>query len=160
MEWTLMVLSKFLFFHFLATKQRLKKNWEMILLGYEDGGSGIYDFLFIYGVFMLDFLGLWIWFLGLWILFAGGFIVDWKMRKSGFELRFCISGFCGLRKSAARFVFVFLLEIDLCLCLIDRKGEENASKSGHVFLCLKSRSVFFGVLVEDEHRSWYLFFFN
>ena len=58
-----------------------------------------------------------------------------------------------LRKSATRFVFVFLLEIDLCLCLVDKKGQENASKFGHVFLCLKSGSVFFGVLVEDEHRS-------
>ena len=38
-------------------------------------------------------------------------------------------------------------------CLVDKKGQENARKSGHVFLCLKSRSVFFGVLVEDEHRS-------
>ena len=58
-----------------------------------------------------------------------------------------------MRKSVARFVFVFLLEIDLCLCLVDKKGQENASISGHVFLCLKSRSMFFGVLVEDEHRS-------
>ena len=58
-----------------------------------------------------------------------------------------------MRKSVARFVFVLLLEIDLCLCLVDKKGQENASKSGHVFLCLKSRSMFFGVLVEDEHRS-------
>ena len=48
---------------------------------------------------------------------------------------------------------MFLLEIDLSLYLVDKKGQENASKSGHVFLCLKSGSVFFGVLVEDEHRS-------
>ena len=50
---------------------------------------------------------------------------------------------------------MFLLEVDLCLCLclVDKKGQENASKSGHVFLCLKFGSVFFGVLVEDEHRS-------
>ena len=33
--------------------------------------------------------------LGLWILFAGGFVVDWKMRKSGFELWFWIPGFLG-----------------------------------------------------------------
>ena len=50
-------------------------------------------------------------------------------------------------------MFVFLLEIDLCLCLVDKKGQENASKSGHVFLCLKCGSMFFGVLVKDEHRS-------
>ena len=60
-----------------------------------------------------------------------------------------------MRKSVARFVFVFLLETDLCLCLclVDKKGQENASKSGHVFLCLKFESVFFGVIVEYEHRS-------
>ena len=56
-------------------------------------------------------------------------------------------------------MFVFLLEIDLCLCLVDKKGQENARKFGHVFLCLKSRSVFFGVLVEDEHRYGQLIFF-
>ena len=50
-------------------------------------------------------------------------------------------------------MFVFLLEINLCLCLVDKKRQENARKSGHVFLCLKSEFVFFGVLVEDEHRS-------
>ena len=87
MEWTLMVLSKFLFFQFLGNQTKTEKNWEMNLLGFEEGNFGIYDFFF-YGVFMLNFLGLWIWFLGLWILFAGGFVVDWKMRKSGFELWF------------------------------------------------------------------------
>ena len=54
---------------------------------------------------------------------------------------------------------MFLLEIDLCLCLVDKKGQENARKSGHVFLCLKSGFVFFGVLVEDEHRSWFIYLF-
>ena len=118
-------------------------------------GWGLWNlWFFFYGVFMLNFLGLWIWFLGLWILFIGAFVVDWKMRKSRFELWFCISGFCGLRKSTARFVFVFLLEINLCLCLVDKKGQENVRKSRHVFLCLKSGFVFFGVLVKDEHRSW------
>ena len=58
-----------------------------------------------------------------------------------------------MRRFAIRFVFVFLLEIDLCLCLVDKKEQENARKSGHVFLCLKSGFVLFGVLVEDEHRS-------
>ena len=48
---------------------------------------------------------------------------------------------------------MFLLEIDLCLCLVDKKGQENANKSGHVFLCLKYGFVFFGVLVEDKYRS-------
>ena len=133
----------------------------MILLrfkGLRMGGFGIYDFFFN-GVFMLNFLGLWIWFLGLWILFARGFVVDWKMIKFGFEFRFCIPGLCGLRKSTARFVFVFLLEIDLCFCFVDKKMQEKARKSRHVFLCLKSGFVFIGVLVEDEYRSWYIFGF-
>ena len=56
-------------------------------------------------------------------------------------------------------MFVFLLNSDLCLCLVDKKGQENARKSGHVFLCLKSGFVFFGVLVEDEHRFGQLIFF-
>ena len=64
-------------------------------------------------------------------------------------------------------MLVFLLEIDLCLCLVDKKGQENARKfgqenarkSGHVFLCLKYGFVFFGVLVEDEHRYGQLIFF-
>ena len=56
-------------------------------------------------------------------------------------------------------MFVFLLEIDLCLCLVDKKRQENARKSGHLFLCLKSGFMFFGVLVEDEHRSGQLIFF-
>ena len=35
-------------------------------------------------------------------------------------------------RSVARFVFgfFFLLEINLCLCLVDKKGKENARKSG------------------------------
>ena len=135
MEWTLMVLSKFLFFHFLATKQRLKKNWEMILLRFEDGSFGIYDFFF-YGVFMLNFLGLWIWFKGLWILFAGGFVVDWKMRKSGFELWFCISGFCGLRKSEKICCYV-------CVCVLagdwfvfEFGWQERARKCKKIWACV------------------------
>ena len=54
---------------------------------------------------------------------------------------------------------MFLLEIDLCLYLVDKKGQENARKSGHVLLCLKSGFVFFGVLDEDELRSGQLIFF-
>ena len=70
-------------------------------------------------------------------------------------------------------MFVLFLEIDLCLCLVDKKGHENARKSGHVFLCLKYGFVFFVVLVfdeslvlvEDEHGSklmyfWILIFLN
>ena len=51
------------------------------------------------------------------------------------------------------FVFVFL-------CLVDKKGQENVRKSRHVFLCLKSRFVFFSVLVEDEHRSKLMYFLD
>ena len=46
------------------------------------------------------------------------------------------------------FVFVFVF-----LCLVDKKGQENARKSEHVFLCLNLNLcslefVFFRVLVE------------
>jgi len=39
------------------------------------------------------------------------------------------------------------------LCLVDKKGQENAKKSGHVFLCSKFGLVFLSVLIEDEHIS-------
>ena len=48
----------------------------------------------------------------------------------------------------------------ICVCVwLTRKGKKNARKSGHVFLCLKYGFVFFGVLVEDEHRYGQLIFF-
>ena len=54
---------------------------------------------------------------------------------------------------------MFLLEIDLylCLCLVDKKGQENARKSGHVFLCLKSGFVFL-LKMNLELGSSYFFF--
>ena len=57
MELTLMVLSKFLFFHFLGNQTKTEKNWEMILLGFEDGDFGIYDFFFFSSVFNAKFFG-------------------------------------------------------------------------------------------------------
>ena len=51
------------------------------------------------------------------------------------------------------FMFVFL-------CLVDKKGQENVRKSEHVFLCLKSRFVFFSVLVDNEHRSKLMYFLD
>ena len=37
-----------------------------------------------------------------------------------------------LRRSATGFVFVFLLEINLCLCLVDKKMQENLSMCSYV----------------------------
>ena len=53
----MMVLSKFLFFHFLGNQTKTEKELRNDLLGFEDGDFGTYDFFF-YGVFMLNFLGL------------------------------------------------------------------------------------------------------
>ena len=60
-------------------------------------------------------------------------------------------------------MFVFLLEIDLCLCLVDKKGQENARKSGHVFLCLKYGFVFFlkmNIDLDVFMNFNFVFFFN
>ena len=97
-NWLWWCCPNFYSFIFLATKQRLKRTEKWFCLGLRMGTLEFMIFFFN-SVFMLNFLGLWIWFLGLWILFAGGFVVDWKIRKSGFELWFCISGFYGLRNS-------------------------------------------------------------
>ena len=126
----------------------------MILLGFEDGGFGIYDF------FLMVFLCWIFWVYEFYLLEILLLIVRWE--NLGLNWDFVYLGFVvweNLRRSVARFVFVFLLEIDLCMCLVDKKGQENARKSGHVFLCLKSEFVFFGVLVEDEPRSGQLIFF-
>ena len=133
----------------------------MILLGFEDGGFGIYDFflmVFLWWIFWVCEFGFWVYeFYLLEILLL---IERWE--NLGLNWDFVYLGFVvweNLRRSVARFVFVFLLEIDLCMCLVDKKGQENARKSGHVFLCIKSEFVFFGVLVEDEPRSGQLIFF-
>ena len=135
MEWTLMVLSKFLFFHFLGnqtkTEKELRNDFAWVW------GWGLWNlWFFFYGVFMLNFLGLWIWFLGLWILFAGGFVVDWMMRKFGFELWFCISGFWGLRKSEKICYWV-------CVCVLARDWfvfvfgwQERARKCKKIWTCV------------------------
>ena len=146
-----------------------KRTEKWFCLGLRVWGWGASEFMiffFFYVVFMLNFLGLWIWFLRLWNLFAGDFVVDWKMRKSRFELRFCISGFCGLRKSEKICcqVYVCVLAGDWFVFVFGwqeraRKCKKNVRKSRHVFLCLKSGFVFFGVQDEDEPRSGQLIFF-
>ena len=118
-------------FIFLAIKQRLKKNWEIILLGFEDGGFGIYDFFFkmvflcwIFWVYEFGFLVY-----DFYLLEVSLLIERWE--NLGLSWDFVYLGFMvweNLRRLAARFVFVFLLEIDLCLCLVDKKGQENARK--------------------------------
>ena len=161
MEWTLMVLSKFLFFHFLSnqtkTKKELRNDFACVW------GWGLWNLWFFFnGVFTLNLMGLWIWFLGLWIYLLEVLLLIERWENLGLSCDFVYLGFVvweNLRRFATRFVFVFLLEIDSCLCLVDKKGQENARKSGLVFLCSKSGFVFFGVLVEDEHRSWCIFGF-
>ena len=107
----------------------------------------------------------WVYEFGFWVyefyLLEVSLLIE-RWENMGLNWDFVYLGFVvweNLRRFATRFVFVFLLEIDLCLCLVDKKGQENASKSKHVFLCLKSGFVLFGVLIEDEHRSWYIFGF-
>ena len=147
-------------FIFLATKQGLKKNWEMILLGFEDVGFGIYDFflmVFLCWIFWVYEFAFWVY--EFYLLEVSLLIERWE--NLGLSWDFVYLGFVvweNLRRSAARFVFVFLLEIDLCLCLDVKKGQENARKFGHMFLCLKSGFVFF-VLVENEPKSGQLIFF-
>ena len=48
-----------------------------------------------------------------------------------------------------QFVFVFL-------CLVDKKGQENARKSGHVFLCLNLNLCSLEFLLKMD---WILIFF-
>ena len=133
---------------------------KIMLLGFEDGGFGIYDFFLMVILCWI----LWVYEFGSWVyefyLLEVSLLIE-RWENLGLSYDFVYLGFVvweNLRRSIARFVFVFLLEIDLSLYLVDKKGQENASKSGHVFLCLKSGSMFFGVLVEDEHRSWFFFF--
>ena len=71
-NWLWWCCPNFYSFIFLATKQRLKRTEKWFCLGLRMGTLEFMIFFFN-GVFMLNFLGLWIWFLGLWILFAGGF---------------------------------------------------------------------------------------
>ena len=99
--------------------------------------------IFFSGVFMLNFLGLWIWFLGyeFYLLEVSLLIERWE--NLGLSWDFVYLGFVvweNLRRFAARFVFVFLLEIDLCLCLVDKKGQENCKK---IWACVL---IFFKVL--------------
>ena len=54
-------------------------------------------------------------------------------------------------------MFVFLY-------FVDKKGSENARKSGHVFLCLNlslfSLVFLFSVLVEDEHKFKFMYYLD
>ena len=42
-----------------------------------------------------------------------------------------------------------LLGLCLCLCLVDKKGQENARKSEHVFLCLNLNLCSLEFLLKD-----------
>ena len=128
----------FILSFFLAPNKDWKRIKKWFCLGLRMGALEFMVFLFFifYGVFMLNFLGLWIWLLGLWILFAGGFVVDWKMRKSGFEFWFCIYGFYGLRKSEKIYYWV-------CVCVLARDWfvfvfgwQERARKCKEIWACV------------------------
>ena len=157
-----MVLSKFLFFHFLGNQtmneKELRNDFAWVW------GWGLWNLWFFFLMVFLCWI-FWVYEFGFWVyefyLLEVSLLIE-RWENLGLSWDFVYLGFVvweNLRRSAARFVFVFLLEIDSCLCLVDKKGQENARKSGHVLLCLKSGFVFFGVLVEDEPRSGQLIFF-
>ena len=133
------------------------ENW--FCLGLRVWGWGASEFMIFFLMVFLCWI-FWVYEFGfcvyeIYLLEISLLIERWE--NLGLSWDFVYLGFVvweNLRRSAARFVFVFLLEIDSCLCLVDKKGQENARKSGHVLLCLKSGFVFFGVLVEDVHRYW------
>ena len=76
----------------------------------------------------------WVYEFGFWVyefyLLEVSLLIE-RWENMGLNWDFVYLGFVvweNLRRSAARFVFVFLLEIDLCLCLVDKKGQENVRK--------------------------------
>ena len=107
-----------------------KRTEKWFLLGFEDGGFGIYDFflmVFLCWIFWVYEFGFWVY--EFYLLEVSLLIERWE--NLGLSWDFVYLGFVvweNLRRSAARFVFVFLLEIDLCLCLVDKKGQENVRK--------------------------------
>ena len=79
--------------------------------------------------FLMVFLCWIFWVYEFYLLEVSLLIERWE--NLGLSWDFVYLGFVvweNLRRSTARFVFVFLLEIDLCLCLVDKKGQENARK--------------------------------
>ena len=127
MEWTLMVLSKFLFFHFLGnqtkTEKELRNDFAWVW------GWGLWNLWF----FLMVFLCWILWVYEFYLLEVLLLIEMWE--NLGLSCDFVYLGFVvweNLRRSAVRFVFVFLLEIDLCLCLVDKKMQENLSMCSYV----------------------------
>ena len=122
---------------------------------------GVLEFIiFFNGVFMLNFLGLWIWFLGyeFYLLEVSLLIERWE--NLGLSWDFVYLGFVvweNLRRFAARFVFVFLLEIDLCLCLVDKKGQENLGMCSHVLNLGLCSLVFLLKMNLDLGNSYFFF---
>ena len=118
-----------------------------------DGWGRIW-FVFGFGFFGFSEDELWVfwrWITGFMFLFLQmfGFVFGWQGRSIArfvfvfllmFRFVFVVFVFGWQGRSVVRFVFVFvfifLLEISLCLCLVDKKGQENAWKSEHVILCL------------------------
>ena len=63
----------------------------------------------------------------------------------------CVCCFCVCVLARNRFVFMFL-------CLVDKKGQENARKFGHVFLCLNLGSCSLEFLLKmNTYLNSYIF---
>ena len=95
----------------------------MIFLGFKDGAFGIYDIyffmVFLCWIFYVYEFGCWVYEFDL--LEVSLLIERWE--NLGLTCDFVYLGFVvweNLRRSGARFVLVFLLEI--YLCLVDKKG--------------------------------------
>ena len=110
-----------------------KRTEKWFCLGLRMGAleSMIFYFIlfmvFLYWIFWVYEFGFWVY--EFYLLEVLLLIKRWE--NLGLSFDFVYLGFVVweyLRRSAARFVFVFLLEIDLCLCLVDKKGQENARK--------------------------------
>ena len=71
----------------------------------------------------------------------------WLTRKICCWVRVCVL-------ARNRFVFMFL-------CLVDKKGQENARKFGHVFLCLNLGSCSLEFLLKmNTYLNSYIFWIN
>ena len=128
MEWTMMVLSKFLFFYFLGnqtkTEKELRNDFAWVW------GWGLWNLWF----FLMVFLCWILWVYEFYLLEVLLLIEMWE--NLGLSCDFVYLGFVVweiLRRSAARFVLVFLLEM-ICVWLTKKgkKMQENLGMCSYV----------------------------
>ena len=128
MEWTMMVLSKFLFFYFLGnqtkTEKELRNDFAWVW------GWGLWNLWF----FLMVFLCWILWVYEFYLLEVLLLIEMWE--NLGLSCDFVYLGFVVweiLRRSAARFVLVFLLEM-VCVWLTKKgkKMQENLGMCSYV----------------------------